>query len=374
MITNKRSYKKEAQFAKKYGKGSVIETTITNIIHPSQIVTGFDVDYIGRLSILNLSWCMPEGEAIFKSYKVGDSIECKILDIDFENKQIILSQKHLLKSLSNTLKWERIERGDEYNVDIIETFYNSSLVKTKSNLFGIIVNNFIEDNSIRLRVKVNSKLDYCDLLSFIPASLDVQNDQEEKFSDPEINFIEDELVSFYNFKNSILGVYATDEHLSKIKEGFELDDRIFSKEFKTDYILYIQFELGSSSYESTFRQNAIPYFLNDTEISTENEKSLLEFLSTEQHYWFKINQRDSNEKIDFSIYNEDINFFGDVIIGKEKKDTKFIIKNFIFGHSQYSTSEAKKRNEKYGSFLFSNKLKIISPYNTTPFDNSQQNF
>ena len=374
MRKRKKVSENEIEFIQKLSIGSVIKTTITEIIYPSQIVTEFFEDFIGRLSILNLSWCMPEGEVIFKSYKVGDSIECVILDIDFENKQVILSQKHLSKPLSNTLKWERIERGDEYNVDIIETFNNSSLVNTKNNLFGIISNNFIEDNSIRLRVKVNSKLDYSDLLSFIPASLDVENDQKEKFSDPEINFIEDELLSFYNFKNSILGVYATDEHLSKIKVGFELDDRIFSKEFKTDYTLYIQFELGSSSYESTFKQNAIPYFLNETEISTENEKTLLEFLSTEQYYWFKINHRVSKDKIDFSLYNEDINFFGDVIIGKEKKETKFIIRNFTFGHSQYSTSEAKKRNEKYGSFLFSNKLKIISPYNTTPFDNSQQEF
>ena len=29
---------------------------------------------------------------------------------------------------------------------------------------------------------------------------------------------------------------------------------------------------------------------------------------------------------------------------------------------------------KYGSFLFSNKLKIVSPYGTTPFDNSIKEF
>jgi Mor family transcriptional regulator len=63
-----------------------------------------------------------------------------------------------------------------------------------------------------------------------------------------------------------------------------------------------------------------------------------------------------------------------VIIGKDKKEIKFIIKNFFFGHSQYTSSEAKKRNSKYGSFLFSNKIKIISPYGTLPFDNSQQLF
>jgi superfamily I DNA and/or RNA helicase len=132
--------------------------------------------------------------------------------------------------------------------------------------------------------------------------------------------------------------------------------------------------LGNASYETTLKQNAIPYFLNDTIVSAENENKLLELLSNQQHYWFKINARDNNQKVDFSLYNEDVNIFGDVTIGKDKKEIKFIIKNFSIGHSQFTSSEAKKRNAKYGSFLFSNKIKIISPYSALPFDNSQQLF
>ncbi len=364
----------ELEFTEKFGRGSVIETTITDIVKPSQIITDFYEDFIGRLSILNLSWCLPSGEAEFKKFKVGDRIQCVVLDIDFQNRQVILSQKHLTKPISDTLTWERIERGDEFNVEVVESYNNTTLVKTKENLYGIISNNFINGSSDRIRVKVNSKLDYSDLFSFVPASLDVEIDQADEYVDPEINFIDNELLSFYNFKNSILGVYATNEQLSIIKKGFEQDDRIFSKEFKTNFPLYIQFELGNASYETTFKQNAIPYFLNDTVVSLENENKLLELLSNQQHYWFKINARGNSDKIDFSLYNEDVNFFGDVIIGKDKKEIKFIIKNFSFGHSQYTSSEAKKRNSKYGSFLFSNKLKIISPYGTLPFVNSQQLF
>ena len=364
----------ELEFTQKYGRGSVIETTITAIIHPSQIVTDFGEDFIGRLSVLNLTWCLPQGEVEFKKYKIGDRIQCVVLEIDFPNKQVILSRKHLSKPVSDTLTWERIERGDEFNVDVIETFNNTTLVKTKDNLYGIISNNFIQDSSEKIRVKVNSKLDYSDLFSFVPASLDVENVDSEETLDPEINFIEEELLSFYNFKNSILGVYAKDEQLSIIKEGFEQDDRIFSKEFKTNHTLYVQFELGNASYETTLKQNAIPYFLNDTIVSAENENKLLELLSNQQHYWFKINARDNNQKVDFSLYNEEVNIFGDVTIGKAKKEIKFIIKNFSIGHSQFTSSEAKKRNAKYGSFLFSNKIKIISPYSALPFDNSQQLF
>lgn len=361
-------------FEEKYGRGTVIETIITSIINPSQIITYFEDGFIGRLSVLNLSWCFPEGEVEFKKYKVGDRIRCVVLYIDFLNQQVILSKKHFSKRVSETLSWERIERGDEFYVDIIESYNNTTLVKTKDNLYGIINNNFLQNEIKRIRVKVNSKLEFNELFSFVPASLDVdQKATGENTSVPEINFIEDELLSFYSFKNSILGVYATDEQLSIIKQGFDVDNKIFSKEFKTSKTLYVQFELGNASYETTLKQNAIPYFLNDTVISNENENKLLELLSN-QHYWFKINIRGENQKTDFSLYNEDVNIFGDVAVSKDKKEIKFVIKDFSFGHSQVKASEAKKRNTKFGSFLFSNKLKIISPYGTTPFDNSQNDF
>lgn len=364
----------EIEFSKRYERGIVIETNITSIINPSQIILEIEDGFIGRLSVLDLSWCLPEGEAEFKKFKVGDRIQCVVLNIDFPNQQVILSRKHLSTPTSETVAWERIERGEEFYVDVVESFNNTTIVKTKENLYGIINNNLIPNATGKIRVKVNSKLDYSELLSFVPASLDIAQDEtDEEFSIPEINFIEDDLQSFYSFKNSILGVYATDEQLTVIKDGFEIDDKIFSKEFKTDKTLYIQFELGNASYETTFKQNAIPYFLNDTIVSAENENKLLDLLSN-QHYWFKINVREGNQKTDFSLYNEDVNIFGDVAISKDKKEIKFIIKDFSFGHSQVKASEAKKRNTKYGSFLFSNKLKIISPYGTTPFDNSQNEF
>lgn len=366
----------EAEFNEKYSRGTVIESTITTIINPSQLIVEFENDFIGRLSILDLSWCLPEGEAEFKKFKVGDRIHCVVLNIDFPNKQVVLSRKHLSEPASSTVTWERIERGDEFYADVVERYNNTTIVKTNDNLYGIINNNYLQNSEKNIRVKVNSKLDYNELLSFVPASLDiVQDETDDESLSPEINFIEDDLQSFYFFKNSILGVYATDEQLTVIKDGFEFDDKVFSKEFKTNKTLYIQFELGHPSYEATFKQNAIPYFLNDTEISNENEDKLLDLLSN-QHYWFKINVRNEgeNQKIDFSLYNEDVNIFGDVATSKDKKEFKFIIKDFSFGHTQVKASEAKKRNSKHGSFLFNNKLKVVSPYGTTPFDNFVKDF
>lgn len=357
-----------------YEIGSIIETIIVSIIQPSQIVTTFNNEYIGRLSLLNLSWCLPAAENELKGYTIGDRIQCKILEIDDSNKQVTLSRKHLFKPISDTLTWERIERGDEFQVEVVESYNNTTLVKTKENLYGIIKNNFIDGSSNSIRVKVNSKLDNSDLFSFVPASLDVEIDQTEEYVEPRINFIENDLLSYYNFKNSILGFYASDEQLEIIKNGFESDDRIFSKEFKTNFPLYLQFEIGNASYETTFKQNAIPYFLDDTIISEENENKLLELVSNKQHYWFKINSRGNGNKTEFSIYNEEVNFFGEVVVGKDKKEIKFLIKKFTFGHSDMRSSDEKKRSSKFGSYLFNNKIKIITPYETVPFDDSQQLF
>lgn len=361
-------------FIQKYERGTVIESKITAIINPSQIVFDIEDGFIGRLSVLDLSYCFPEGEAEFKNFEVGDLVKCVVLSIDLPNRQVILSRKHFSPPISETVAWERIDRGEEFYADIVESFNNTTIVRTKENFYGIINNNLLQSTTGRLRVKVNSKLGFSDLLSFVPASLDVnvdENDDDPLFS--EINFIEDDLQTYYSFKNSILGVYATNEQLTIIKQGFEVDPKIFSKEFKTDKTLYVQFELGNASYETTLKQNAIPYFLNETVISNENENKVLEFLSN-QHYWFKLNVHGDGQKTDFSLYNEDVNIFGDVAVSKDKKEIKFLIKDFSFGHSQVRASEAKKRNTKFGSFLFSNKLKITSPYGTTPFDNSQNEF
>jgi superfamily I DNA and/or RNA helicase len=371
----------ETQFTKKFGKGTVIETTVKDIILPSQIITNFYEGFIGRLSVLDMSWCLPNAEQLFKNVKKGDRIQCVVLNIDFQNKQVQLSQKHLVKPVSDSIKWERIERGDEYNASIIEELNDSYILKTDKGIYGLIHKSLINDSSNKLKVKVNSKLDYSDLISFVPAFLEIEEEAESE-EEPlfKFSFIEDELQSFNKFKRSLLGKNATDSQCEIIQSGFDIDNKIFSKEFSTRHILFIQFELNSPVYESVFKQQAIPFFTNSTEITEDSEKIVLEKLSKE-NYWFKINRRLNNRRdkvenisdiIEFSLFNEQVNFFGEVQISKDKKEQKFIIRNFSFGHNFTPASDAKKRNAKYGSFLFSNQLKVLSPFGTLPFGTSQR--
>lgn len=363
----------ENDFIEKYGKGTVVQVTVTDIIKPSQLITNFFEGFIGRLSLLDISWNLPEGEAEFSSLKTGDKIECLVLDIDFINNQVKLSKKHLMPPLSNTTKWKRIERSAEFNAKIVERYASVSLLSTQEGFFGIINNQFLDNTISELRVKVKTKLEENDLLSFVPASYDLGViDVVRKVDQANINFIEDDLKSFDSFKSSLLGRTATDEQIDIVKRGFELDKNIFSKEFKTTFTLFVQFELNSSSYETTLKYNAIPFFLDGQYHSEESEKKMLELLSN-QIYWVRLNLSGREGKVEFSLYNEEINLFGEVKQPKGGTETKFIVRNFSFGHIFKVTTESKKRNEKQGSFLLNNSLKIISPYDNIPLDNSQEN-
>jgi len=137
----------QIEFIKNYGKGTVIETTVTDIILPSQIITDFYNGFNGRLSVLDMSWCMPDAEHLFKKIKKGDRIQCVVLKIDFKNKQVQLSQKHFVKPLSDSIKWERVERGGEYNASIIEELNNSYILKTDRGIYGLLHKYLINDYS-----------------------------------------------------------------------------------------------------------------------------------------------------------------------------------------------------------------------------------
>jgi superfamily I DNA and/or RNA helicase len=378
-IENKQDYLTE--FCIKYAPGTVIETQIIEIINPSQIITRFEKDFIGRLSMLDITWSFPESQQKFKSYKTNDVIICVIIEVDLLHKQVKLSQKHLVKPLSDKIKWDRIERGDEFSSKIVEELNDSFLIKADNGIFGLLHKSYVKKFDEQLKVKVNSKLDYSDLLSFVPASTEIETEIESQDdSSNEFSFIEDDLQSFNKFKRSLLGKNASDHDCEIIQSGFDADEKIFSKEISTKNTLFIQFELNSDIYELILKQQAIVYFYEGSSYSPENEKKLLELLSNE-NYWFKINRRRNkdagktkhiNDIIEFSLYNEKINFYGEVQISKDKKEYRFVIKNFSFGHNVAAASDAKKRNTKYGSFLFSNQLKVLSPLDTLPFGNSQK--
>ncbi|WET02738.1 AAA domain-containing protein [Flavobacterium sp. YJ01] len=366
-----------------FTRGSIVKATISKIIAPSQIIIEYVDGYIGRLSLIDISWSLPESEQEFKMYKVGDQIKCVVFDVNEVNKQVILTQKHLVNPINQTIKWERLERGEEFDVEIIQDLDSTYLVQTKNKLFGIVRKSLLNNQTKDLRLKINNKLDDSSLLDFVPCDQEQFDDFEiEEPLKDHLNFIEEDLQSFTKFKKTLLGQSANDKEIQIIKKGFDLDANIFSKEIDTGITLYIQFLLNSSAFETDFKQKAIPYYLNEVEYNIENEKAVLEILSN-QKYWIKINKRIEEHKnnskelitiFDFSIYNEEINLYGFIEIYKDNKNVKFGITNFSIGQNLGFASKIKKDSTKNGSFLFNNKLKVVSPLASLPFDNTQKQF
>ena len=382
-IQEKEAQNKIKNDKKLFTVGNVVNVSITKIIAPSQIVTSYVGGFVGRLSVLDISWSLPQGEEVFKKYKIGSNIQAVILKVDEKKKQIILSQKHLVKPLNQTAKWEKITRGEEVNLEIVQNLHKNYIVKTNNLLFGLLNKNVDKDTLKNENFRINAKLNEANLLEFIPIiHQEISESKYERLIEEHASFIEPELRTFSNFKQSILGNTASKEQLKCIEKGFELDNNIFSKEIDTGVTFYIQFRMSDASYENNFKSQAIPYFLNGEKYNDKNEKILLDKLSNEK-YWFKLNTRidkknnkenEPKEIIEFTLYNNEINFYGEVIKDNKGKDVKFLIKNFSFGQSFQFASVAKKNNEKYGSFLLNNKVKLVAPNGVIPFDDSQSKF
>lgn len=366
----------ENQFLQTYGVGTVIEVYISAIIKPSQVITTFNEEFIGRLSILDISWCLPDGEWQFHQFETGQKIKCVILAVDFEHKQIKLSRKHLSAPVSDSTSWARIMRGDEYTAQIIDILNNSCLVKTSDDFYGLLSYSQEQQAGQQVRVRVNTKLDDAQLISFISTATDEVIIDAPVDVTPAFSFIEEDLISYYAFNKSILGNNATNEDHELIKRGFDSDAKIFSNEIAAGYPLYIQFERNSSAYENSFKQQAIPYFFPEETFDSEIEQKLLLKLS-EQDYWFKLNkfkkdQNKSETTIDFALYNEEINFYGHVVTSKDANDVRFVIRNFSIGRGLADTSEKKKNNTKHGSFLYTSPIVILLPLGNLPIGDSQK--
>ncbi|WP_370089409.1 AAA domain-containing protein [Ekhidna sp.] len=361
-----------ANFKKNYEPGTIVESTITKVIPPSQIVTQFSDGFYGRLSALDISHCIPESENQFSKLKEGQRIKAVVLDLDLKNRQIRLSQKHLpeVKPLKDSIIWARLNRGDELFGKVIEEYYDHRLLKLENGLYGVLHKSHSIDGGDEIKIKVNSKLSVSDLISLVPSGFDLG--KSGKTSDrgrEEFSFIEEDLRSYSRFKKSLLGTNASNDDHTLIKKGFEKDSMIFSQTLRTEFELYIQFELNSSAYEQMFKANAIPYFFNEG-YTNENELRLLSELS-DQKYWFRLSKsRDDIPR--FTLYNNDINIYGQISNSDDPAECKFIIEKFSFGNDDIHQN--KKKNLRYGSFLLANKLSIVNPFNSIPLDSSQFEF
>ncbi|TCC92402.1 hypothetical protein EZ428_11830 [Pedobacter frigiditerrae] len=364
-----------SQFIEKYDRGTVIKVTITKLIPPSQIITNFEDGYIGRMSIIDLDWSLAQSEVSFASLEIGQELQCVILGMDHKHKQVLLSRKAGLVHPADTIAWERVGRGDEYQASVIYGMHSNYLLRTAEGHFGLVPRELCSTCDKHIRVRLTEKIEYSSLFSFLPAEHFRAIPTDVKNFNPEFSFIEPELVSYVAFKKSILGTNASDEDHILIKKGFDTDAKIFSQRMSLDWPLYIQFDRDSNAFDLDFKSQAYSCFFPGSPYDKANEQQLLERLSGEK-YWIKLNKFKSNrgdgELVnDFSLYNEQVNFYGHIQFDKKKKEIKFSIKKFSIGQDFAGTADKKKQNTKNGSFQFSSAINILTPNDIVPLEVKQ---
>ena len=122
-------------FVQAHPLGSTIEGEIRNITEFGLFIgVGPDVD--GMVHLSDLSWDMP-GEQAMASYKKGDVIKAKVLDVDVEKERISLGIKQLEADPAAEVL-DRVRKGDVVTCTVTKVEANGIEVKVDDVLTGFI--------------------------------------------------------------------------------------------------------------------------------------------------------------------------------------------------------------------------------------------
>src|SRR5579875_912283 len=97
-------------FAEKYPVGSELEGEVRNITEFGVFV-GLPGDIDGMVHLTDLDWQKPGEEAI-KTYKKGDAVRVRVLDVDVEKERISLGIKQLQAEPASAAEAAGIKKGD----------------------------------------------------------------------------------------------------------------------------------------------------------------------------------------------------------------------------------------------------------------------
>lgn len=351
-------------------RGNVVEVSVFKKIAPSQIFTSFTDEYMGRISIFDLDWSIPLALKKFSEIQEGNRIQCVVLHIDHQNKIVELAIKYIIENVSNNIGWDRILIGNEYHATVLEELNHYKLLKISDSFYGFMPK-ASGNGASNIRIKVTEKDSFSNLLYVVSAEEDVEfnilPELEEKLS-----FIEDECQSYSAFKRSLMGEMADNEQLKEIQKGFRIDKKIFSKTFKTGKKIYLQFAPNSDAFDYDFLRQAVPFYTDGNKQEVENQKKVLEHLSS-QKYWFKVNEYYNKSELitEFTFFNDVVIIHGN-IVDIENDNKGFFITKLNVQNKDSASSWRKKRFAGKNSFLFSDEIQVLSKFDSVPIGYSQK--
>lgn len=352
-------------------RGTIVETDIVEIIHPSLIIVDFFNNQKAILPLQNLSWNIFQSQKIFSTLKVGSRLKVVVLENEL-GKNVIVSKKHLYNRPSEKNNWNKYKVGEKLNGTIEEILVNKLVVSINSHLYGII--NISNDQ--RALYKIGDLLNLIlngrdELNQFLKLGIqeDVDLDDEVETVQEDYQTQDEDLKSSQAFKKSIYYTVANKEDRESVLRWFEEDNKLFSSAITLDRTLILSFGFNTKAWENDFK-NALQPFIGEGS----TEKEALKFLES-QKYWVRLNtwfdKSEETIKNNWILFNEKVYLSG--FVTSDSEEISFLITNLSLERTKKKDSLNKERNLNKGTFLLNSKVKVLSPLDPKPLESSQKN-
>lgn len=362
-------------------RGTVINSTVVEIIYPSLVVMAFFNNQKAILPLSNLSWNKSRSEKILNTLKKGDTLEVVVLELE-DRRYPVLSRKHLISRPNETTQWEELQIGQIVKGFVFESLVNDSIIELENGFFGKIKHhpdlklrngktlsfsitgkdqfNFYiglsepTENEINIQKPVVGKID----LNLLNSKIQEKN-SNNKIKDVHSSYPahEVELRDHISFQDSLYYNFCDDEQADFLDKAFTKNPYLFAGSISLPKPLLIKFDFNLTAWESDFKNKLIPYLSSENESISENDA--LKLLS-EQKYWIRINRiiKDNRENTKWIVFNEEFMLIGFV----EDQTCAFKVLSIDIQRSKKEKSYQKTKSIEDGTFLLESKIEMLSPH------------
>ncbi len=339
--------------------GKVIEANVIEKIDPSILLVNFGKGYSGRILLKHINANFLIAQSIYNTIHIGQRLSVAILHYDHPNKICELSLNHLKNQ--GQIDHSEYHAGERVAGEVHEKLNTKTIISLPSGGFGIvqgtnennkshyIITGAYEDGLYSLASEKNFQ------------SHGILQEQQRK----EFNFIDPDFQNYINFERSNYFKFTTETERAFIKNILSRNRKIFSKDFESTLILYIQFQLESPAWENDFKNKFLYELIDDYDGNPTNEaiNRALARLGKEK-FWLRFNTTDKGER--FVLFNNNFFILGGFKLMEEQ--LKLEVFSISLNRQKRNHSLQKRRNARAGTILYNSRIIFLSPLQNPPFD------